>query len=250
MKRLLLFIVTIFLTFNVKAQRSAVGSYDKFPHFTDNKGDFNSYLASHIKAPATISNDIKTTVAVTIQIDSTGKASVLNITPKTSSEIETGFLNAVNASPNWKPATLKGKAVNYFFTSSFDVVLSKTLTSLNVEVHSTIISSGDPLGPVYAAVQINPSFPGGEQGFGKFLGDNIRYPSEAKRKNVTGRAFVQFIVETDGSLSNFTVPRDPGEGLGDEAVRVLKLSPNWKPGMQNGKPVRVQYTVPINFSLR
>jgi protein TonB len=102
---------------------------------------------------------------------------------------------------------------------------------------------------IFNAVEINPQFPGGEAAFGKFLRDHIRYPAVAKENNVTGRVFIQFVVERDGSLTDLKVLRDPGSGLGDEALRVLKISPHWTPGIQNGKPVRVQYTVPVNFSL-
>jgi protein TonB len=101
----------------------------------------------------------------------------------------------------------------------------------------------------FVAVEVAPVFPGGEEAFGKFLHDHIRYPAVAKENGTQGRAFIQFIVERDGSLTDLKILRDPGSGLGEEAVRVLKISPHWRPGIQNGKPVRVQYTVPINFSL-
>jgi len=101
----------------------------------------------------------------------------------------------------------------------------------------------------FTAVEINPEYPGGEAAFGKFLQKNIHYPTVAKENNIQGRVYVQFIVERDGSLTDIKVMREPGSGLGDEAIRVLKISPHWKPGIQNGKPVRVQYTVPVNFSL-
>ncbi len=64
-----------------------------------------------------------------------------------------------------------------------------------------------------------------------------------------GRVILQFVVEKDGSLSNIAALRDPGNGLGEEAIRVLKLAPKWKPGVQNGRNVRVQYTIPVNFNL-
>lgn len=110
------------------------------------------------------------------------------------------------------------------------------------------ITADTSKGKVYVAVQIQPSFPGGEAAYADFLKKNIKYPTEAKQRDVTGRVFLQFIVEMDGSLSNIVTLRDPGYGLGAEAVRVMKLSPKWKPGSQNGRLVRVQFTVPINFS--
>jgi len=102
---------------------------------------------------------------------------------------------------------------------------------------------------VFTAVEIQPEYPGGEAALGKFLQKNIRYPSIAKENNIQGKVYIQFVVERDGSLTDIKVLREPGSGTGDEAVRVLKMSPHWKAGVQNGKPVRVQFTLPVNFSL-
>ena len=82
------------------------------------------------------------------------------------------------------------------------------------------------------------------------LGKNLKYPTEAKRNKIQGRVYISFIVEADGSLSEPKVLRGIGSGCDEEAVRVMKLSPNWIPGVQNGKKVRVNYTVPIFFSLK
>jgi len=111
------------------------------------------------------------------------------------------------------------------------------------------ITESDNTNEVFRAVEINPEYPGGEAAFGKFLQSHIRYPAVAKENGVQGKAFIQFVVERDGSLTDLQIVRSPGSGLGEEAVRVLKISPHWKPGIQNGKTVRVQYTVPVNFAL-
>jgi len=104
-------------------------------------------------------------------------------------------------------------------------------------------------GEVLPIAEINPEYPGGEAAFTKFLQKNIRYPQIAKENGIQGRAYLQFIVERDGSLTDIKIVRNPGGGTGEEAQRVLKMSPHWKPGMQNGNKVRVQYTIPVNFSL-
>lgn len=99
---------------------------------------------------------------------------------------------------------------------------------------------------VFTAVEIEPRFPGD---FGTFLARNIHYPAVDKNNNIQGKVFIQFIVEKDGSLSNIKVLRSPDQTLGDEAARVISISPKWKPGIQNGRAVRVMYTVPITFTL-
>lgn len=94
-----------------------------------------------------------------------------------------------------------------------------------------------------------PEFPGGEKGFRTFLSKNLKYPELAKANKITGRVFISFVVEKDGSLSDLKVIRGLGYGTDEEAIRVLKNSPKWKPGMINNNPVRVKYVLPIQFQL-
>lgn len=102
---------------------------------------------------------------------------------------------------------------------------------------------------VFTAVDVQPQFPGGDVAFGKFLGRTIRYPASAYKNNVQGRVIITFVVEKDGTLSNIKVLRGIGSGCDEEAMRAFKASPPWLPGMQKGKPVRVQFSMPVAFSL-
>ncbi|TZF86334.1 energy transducer TonB (plasmid) [Pedobacter sp. BS3] len=101
----------------------------------------------------------------------------------------------------------------------------------------------------FASVEVLPEFPGGIQKFYQYVAKNYNYPAAAKEQGVSGRVTVSFIVEKDGSLTDIKVLRDLGMGTGEEAVRLLKKSPKWKPGIQNGRPVRVAYTIPIMLNL-
>lgn len=108
----------------------------------------------------------------------------------------------------------------------------------------------DPNNPVFEVVEQMPEFPeGGMAGLMGFLSKNIRYPVNAQKNGTQGRVTVQFIVNTDGSISNIGIIRGVDPELDGEAIRVLSTMPNWKPGMQKGKPVRVKYTVPVMFRL-
>ena len=102
---------------------------------------------------------------------------------------------------------------------------------------------------VYQIVEEMPVFPGGEQAMMKFVAENINYPQEAKDKEIAGRVFVSFVVEKDGSVDEVKVMRGIGGGCDEEVVRVVKAMPKWKPGKQEGKPVRVNYMMPFNFKL-
>jgi len=95
----------------------------------------------------------------------------------------------------------------------------------------------------------NPEFPGGEEGFSKFLLHNVKYPRLAKVNNVQGKVFLNFVVEKTGHLSEFKILRGIGSGCDEEALRVLSLSPAWTPAKVYGVPVNVFYTIPIGFRL-
>ena len=102
---------------------------------------------------------------------------------------------------------------------------------------------------IFTSVEQVPEFPGGLDKFGAYLSKSIRYPAVARENGTQGRVIVTFVVERDGALTDIKVTRGIGSGCDEEAVRVLKNSPHWKPGIQNGRPVRVQYSVPISFTL-
>lgn len=94
-----------------------------------------------------------------------------------------------------------------------------------------------------------PHFIGGEEARLKYLNENIKYPLEARISGIQGRVFVTFIVERDGSVTNVRLLRGIGGGCDEEAIRVIKNMPEWVPGTERGKPVRVQYNMPILFHL-
>ena len=103
---------------------------------------------------------------------------------------------------------------------------------------------------VFEKVEDMPEFPGGEQAMMDFVGKNVQYPKEAMEKEISGRVLVGFIVEKDGSVNEVKIVRGIGGGCDEEAVRVVKAMPKWKPGKEKGKPVRVSYMMPIFFKLQ
>ncbi|MBR5082689.1 MAG: TonB family protein [Bacteroidales bacterium] len=102
---------------------------------------------------------------------------------------------------------------------------------------------------IFQIVEEMPSFPGGESKMMEYIGKNIKYPQIARETGIQGRVFVSFVVEPDGSISNVKVLRGIGSGCDEEAVRVVKSMPKWKPGKQRGKAVRVSYQTAIYFRL-
>ncbi len=146
------------------------------------------------------------------------------------------------------------------------------LSNLKDVAISTVSKAGDPNGidpglvqesgtgvtqaapapdKVFQFVEQMPSFPGGQEALMKYLSDHIRYPAIARENGIQGTVVVQFVVNTDGTIVNVkTVGQKKGGGLEEEAVRVVKGMPKWTPGKQNGRSVRVQFSLPIRFKLQ
>ena len=103
---------------------------------------------------------------------------------------------------------------------------------------------------IHVSVEIMPEFPGGTAALMKYLGNNIKYPTISQEIGSQGRVIVQFVVDKDGTITNPVVVRGVDAYLDKEAIRVISSMPKWKPGVQNGKKVRVKYTVPVVFRLQ
>ncbi len=102
---------------------------------------------------------------------------------------------------------------------------------------------------IFTTVEQNPEFPGGIKEMYGYIAKNLKYPSAAQRANVSGKVFAKFVVEKDGSLGEVQILKGIGFGCDEEAQRVLKSMPRWNPGKQNGRNVRVWFTMPISFVL-
>ena len=122
------------------------------------------------------------------------------------------------------------------------------LCLMTANAQKTVVSQSKQ--NVYDVVEQMPEFPGGMPAMIEFLQTNLNYPKDAKKQKVGGRVLVMFVVETDGSMSNVRVAKKVFPSLDAEALRVVKAMPKWNPGKEKGKPVRVNFTIPIVFSLK
>jgi protein TonB len=100
---------------------------------------------------------------------------------------------------------------------------------------------------IITGISEKPFFPGGDEGLNKFITDNTKYPELARENRIQGTVFVKFVVEKDGTISNIKVHNGIGAGCDEEAVRVIKLMPDWIPGKMNNKNVRVEILIPMKF---
>ncbi|MBX2954253.1 MAG: energy transducer TonB [Leadbetterella sp.] len=103
---------------------------------------------------------------------------------------------------------------------------------------------------IFMSVEQDAQFPGGMSELMKYLNKNVKYPAVAQRANVGGKVVLRFVVEKDGSVAQISVLKSVGFGCDEEAVRVVKSMPKWSPGKQNGRPVRVWYTLPVTYTLQ
>jgi periplasmic protein TonB len=102
---------------------------------------------------------------------------------------------------------------------------------------------------IYSFTAVKPEFPDGLNALMKYLARNIKYPAIAREAGIQGRVTARFVVGKDGMIKDITILRGIGGGCDEEALRVIKSMPNWTPGQNNGKPVNVVFTLPINFTL-
>ena len=177
----------------------------------------------------------------------------------------------VNAMPKWIPGKQKGIPVRVQYTLDVifllddieEVALTFVDQDIEEEEEEEEIVEEPVEEEIFKVVEDMPRFPGCEnQGLGKnelkscsqrkmleYLYSNIKYPNEAKDSGIEGKVVLQFIIEKDGSISNIKILRDIGSGCGNEAVRVVKSMPKFVTGKSRGKPIRIQYTLPVTFQL-
>jgi outer membrane transport energization protein TonB (TC 2.C.1.1.1) len=128
------------------------------------------------------------------------------------------------------------------------LTLGFVTTTLAQEFTVSPASSPDDQVP-FETVEVMPQFPGGNEALMFFLSKNMKYPQDAAKNKIEGRALVSFIVEADGSISSVKMVKEVYPSIDAEAVRVVKSMPKWIPGRQKGKAVRVRFVLPLNFKL-
>ncbi|MCX7954848.1 MAG: energy transducer TonB [Bacteroidales bacterium] len=133
-----------------------------------------------------------------------------------------------------------------------EVEIQSTEATVNTQIEAPVeVKQEEEVEEVinFYVIEEKPEFPGGEAAMMQWIAKNIKYPEIAKENNIQGKVFVQFIIDKDGQVKNVEVVRGVDPVLDREAVRVVSSMPQWKPGKQRGKPVKVQFQLPINFRL-
>ncbi len=227
-------------------------SVDQPPTFQGGEEALAKYLSKNTRYPkAAQEKNISGTVYVNYVVDEEG-----NITDVRTVGKNPGFglaeeaMRVVKGMPQWIPGRHQGRTVSVEFNLPIRFMLDDGKQTPKTGDHTVNFPPPNDK-EVFTFVEQPPKFPGGEDALGRYLIKNLHYPEEAQKAKVSGITFVQFIVNADGTIRDVnTVGAKKGYGLEDEAIRVVKAMPRWKPGVQNERQVAVQFNLPIRFSLQ
>jgi TonB family protein len=214
---------------------------EQAPSFPGGDKAFGQFLAKSIRYPQKArENNIQGRVIATFIVEPDGELTDIKIVRGIGSGADEESARVLKMSPKWEPGVQNGRKVRVQYSVPIQFALAP-------EVNQQVTDENQK--QIFTAVEQAPGFPGGDVEFQNYVVKNVRYPAKARENKTQGRVIVTFVVEADGSLTNARVVRGIGDGADEEALRVIKASPKWVPGIQNGRKVRVQYTVPIQFSL-
>ena len=217
---------------------------DRTPSFPGGMKAWQEYVQKELKYTASArSNNVKGNVIVKFTVEKDGSIGDIKLLRGIGIGADEEAVRVIAQSPKWIPGMIDGKPARVSFTVPINFGGSNPVQiSAGRELPENVFD--------FSTAEVIPEFEGGQAGWGKYLSANLKYPEQARKDSISGRVIVGFIVEKDGTLSDIKVLRGIGGGLDEEAVRVLKNSPAWKPGkILDGSLVRVAYTMPIFFNL-
>ncbi len=218
---------------------------------------FYDFFGSTLKYPnPAVENNIQGTLYVGFVIEKDGSLTDIKLNGrKLGYGTDEEAIRVVKLSRKWNPGMVDGKAVRVQYNIPVKFALANkkpnptTAMAKTTPVMSNIRVEENTIYD-HVSMETPPTYPGGIAELYKFLISNMVYPKAAAEAKVKGTAYVTYTIEKDGSVTDVKVEgRKLGAGLDEEAIRVVKLSKKWNPGMQNGKPVRVKYNIPVKFTM-
>ena len=208
----------------------------------EDAGKFGLWVFDNIKYPEeAYKSGAQGRVTLQFVISRKGDIKDVKVVKSSGNELlDNEAMRVVSMSPAWTPGKVEGKPVDVLFT--FPVVFQ--LEGEETEAAGEAVA--------FAEVEQKPTFMGNEPvQFTKWVFGQLKYPEEAKEKQIQGRVTLQFTIAKDGNVKDVTVAKSSGSKiLDDEAVRIVSMSPQWEPGKHQGEPVDVRFTFPLVFKLR
>jgi TonB family protein len=252
MKRILLITLLLSSAFLVKAQpadttKRVFTIVEAEPSFFGGMDRFYLYLQANIKYPAdAIKNKLQGKVFVGFVVEKDGSLTDIKILRGVSPSIDAEAIRVISNSPRWKPGIENGRPVNVQYNMALNFKLPPPEV-IKAQLLADSLENVPFDKKIFTAVEQEPQFPGGLEKLYNYLQTNLKYPENARDQGIRGRVRINFVVEKDGSLSNFEIRKSLSPETDAEALRVMQNCPKWQPGMQNGQAVRVEYSVPIPF---
>jgi TonB family protein len=226
---------------------------DQMPHFPGGDEAMYRYLANNIEYPPDAYDaGITGVVYTSFVVQEDGSLRDLTLLRSAHPLLDEEALRVIQGMPNWVPGKHKSEVCCVQFNLPIRFTKGKPrqaeLEAQPVERLEPVLTRDDTA-QIPVKVEELPQFPGGEMALFKFLAANIRYPAEATDANVSGTGYVTYMIDEQGQIRNSKVLRSPHQALSNEALRVVQLMPTWQPGTQDGRPVKVQYNLPIKFTI-
>lgn len=219
---------------------------EKMPAFPGGMDALFKYLSNNIKYPeGAKAKGIQGRVTLQFVVNQDGSISDVKTLRGVEPSLDAEAIRVARSMPAWKPGMQRGQNVRVKYTMPvvFNLQGKKDAKSNPKEVQP------DANG-VYEVVDKMPEFPGGMQKLMEYISKNIKYPAEAQTAGKQGRVIVQMIIDDNGKITNPRVLQGVDPLLDTEAIRLINSMPNWKPGMEKGKAVKVKYTIPVVFRLQ
>ena len=222
---------------------------------------WNKYLSENLRYPPNAQRKgIEGTVIVAFVVNTDGTTTDIEILRSVGGGCDEEVIRIVKGSPKWTPGMQRGTPVRTrmrlplrFMLGGTDTSRDSTEVSLNAVPLPPATdgqdSSQEGAALFFDLVDTPPSPVGGLEAWQRHLSDNLTYPTSARMKGIQGTVLVSFIVNTDGTIEGIELVQGIGGGCDEEAIRTIKISPNWTPGMIKGKAVRTRMKIPISFKL-
>lgn len=214
----------------------------RMPRFPGGDAALLKFISNSIKYPEdAVDAGISGRVVSSFVVTKEGRIEDVEVIRSIYPSLDAEAVRVIKTMPLWEPGRNGEEPVNVRYTVPIQFRLSDAKPEKMKEM---------PANHTFTVVEKMPQFPGGDRELLKFIGSSIKYPVLAQENNIQGRVVISFIVNTDGTVVEPEVIRRIDPSLDAEALRVVKNFPKWNPGEQRGKPVRVKYTVPIQFRLQ
>jgi TonB family protein len=211
---------------------------EEMPQFPGGTEAMMKFIGGNVKYPDQAKKDnVQGKVFVSFVIKGNGKVGDVKIARSVDPLLDAEAARVIGSMPDWKPGKQHGEAVDVAFT----IPIQFTLDGEKAKKEEK---------NAFIEVEEMPQYIGGQEDMMKFISENLRYPKQAATDNVQGKVFVSFVVSSNGKVENVKIARGVDSMLDAEAMRVISLMPDWKPGKQGGKAVDVALTVPIQFRLQ